>query len=156
MPREFVPPAAMTNVSSPAELVALIDNLLKSAPPPPDAVLKKVASVLTKARKAGVGAGIHQGMPPTTPGMTPDFASRWIKEYGCNVYVHAADVNLFSTQLKRDLLSIRGASNGAAEAPAEELASEPMELALRTSPARRPSTPARVMPYPPAAADVQA
>ena len=76
--------------------------------------------MLTKARKAGVGAGIHQGMPPTTPGMTPDFASRWIKEYGCNVYVHAADVNLFSTQLKRDLLSLRGASNDAAEAPAKQ------------------------------------
>ena len=38
-------------------------------------------------------------MPPTTPGMTPEFASKWISEYGCNVYVHAADVNLFSTQV---------------------------------------------------------
>ena len=31
------------------------------------------------------------------------YAATWIKDYGCNVYVHGADVNLFSTQLKRDL-----------------------------------------------------
>ena len=73
-------------------------------------------TIFTKARAAGVGAGIHQGMPPTTPGMTPDYASLWIND-GCNVYVHAADVNLFATQLKRDLLSIRGAPNGSAAAP---------------------------------------
>ena len=70
-------------------------------------------SIFTKARAAGVGAGIHQGMPPTTPGMTPDMATKWIEEFGCNVYVHAADVNLFATQLKRDLSQIKRATNGA-------------------------------------------
>merc|ERR1711953_1477333 len=39
-------------------------------------------TIFGKARAAGVGAGIHNGMPPTTPGMTPDYASRWIREYG--------------------------------------------------------------------------
>eukprot|EP00966_Prymnesium_polylepis_P021330 490519-Prymnesium_polylepis.1 len=56
-------------------------------------------TIFCKARAAGIGAGIHQGMPPTTAGMTPDDATRWIVEFGCNVYVHAADVNLFATQL---------------------------------------------------------
>mmetsp|Transcript_72668 Transcript_72668/g.133089 ORF Transcript_72668/g.133089 Transcript_72668/m.133089 type:complete len:270 (-) Transcript_72668:29-838(-) len=69
------------------------------------------------ARKAGVGAGIHNGMPPGTKGMTTDYAKRWIEEYGCNVYVHGADVNLFTAQLKRDLSTIRqegssGTENG--------------------------------------------
>ena len=50
-------------------------------------------------------------MPPTTPGMTPEFASKWINDYGCNVYVHAADVNLFSTMLKTNLATIRSATN---------------------------------------------
>lgn len=72
-------------------------------------------SIFTKARAAGVGAGIHQGMPPTTPGMTPEDVSRWIKEYGCNVYVHAADVNLFSTMLKTHLGIIRKATGTEAE-----------------------------------------
>ena len=50
--------------------------------------------------------------------MTPEFAARWISEYGCNVYVHAADVNLFATQLTRDLKTIRGAQGegGASDA----------------------------------------
>jgi len=67
-------------------------------------------TIFSKARAAGKGAGIHQGMPPTTPGMTPEFASKWIKDYGCNVYVHAADVNLFSSQLKGQLAQIRKAA----------------------------------------------
>ena len=66
------------------------------------------------ARERGVGAGIHQGMPPSTPGMTPAFAKAWLAA-GCNVYVHAADVNLFSDALARDLATIRGDKpNGAA------------------------------------------
>lgn len=69
-----------------------------------------IHTIFKKARAAGVGAGIHQGMPPTTPGMTPEYAAKWIGEYGCNVYVHGADVNLFGTQLKRDLASIRAAT----------------------------------------------
>lgn len=72
-------------------------------------------TIFAKARAAGVGAGIHQGMPPSTPGMTPDHATKWIKEFGCNVYVHAADVNLFSTLLKRDLHTIRAATGTAAD-----------------------------------------
>lgn len=72
-------------------------------------------TVFAKARAAGVGAGIHQGMPPTTPGMTPEYVSKWIKEYGCNVYVHAADVNLFSTMLKTHLRVIRDATGTNAE-----------------------------------------
>ena len=44
--------------------------------------------------------------------MTPEFASKWISEYGCNVYVHSADVTLFSTQLKRDLCTIRRSTAG--------------------------------------------
>ena len=80
-----------------------------------DEFQQAVKTIFQKARAAGVGAGIHQvsgwqwhvqtpncclqGMPPTTPGMTPEFATKWISEYGCNVYVHAADVNLFSTQV---------------------------------------------------------
>merc|ERR1711988_1869869 len=63
-------------------------------------------TIFTKARAAGVGAGIHNGMPPTTPGMTPEYAKRWVEDFGCNVYVHGADVNLFAAQLKRDLASI--------------------------------------------------
>eukprot|EP00746_Dinoflagellata_sp_MGD_P027732 gnl/MRDRNA2_/MRDRNA2_165477_c0_seq1.p1 gnl/MRDRNA2_/MRDRNA2_165477_c0~~gnl/MRDRNA2_/MRDRNA2_165477_c0_seq1.p1 ORF type:complete len:277 (-),score=60.59 gnl/MRDRNA2_/MRDRNA2_165477_c0_seq1:6-836(-) len=63
-------------------------------------------SIFTKARAAGVGAGIHNGMPPGTPGMTPEYAKRWVEDFGCNVYVHGADVNLFAAQLKRDLASI--------------------------------------------------
>merc|ERR1712232_1416112 len=66
-------------------------------------------TIFGKARAAGVGAGIHNGMPPGTPGMTTDYAQRWISEFGCNVYVHGADVNLFAAQLKRDFASIRGA-----------------------------------------------
>ncbi len=69
-------------------------------------------TIFAKARKAGVGAGIHQGMPPaSTPGMTPDFARTWIEDYGCNVYVHGADVNLFTAQLTRDLSTICGNRN---------------------------------------------
>lgn len=67
-------------------------------------------TIFTKARAAGKGAGIHNGMPPTTPGMTPEYATTWVKDYGCNVYVHGADVNLFSTQLKGDLGKIRAAT----------------------------------------------
>lgn len=63
-------------------------------------------TIFSKARAAGVGAGIHNGMPPGTAGMTTDFAQRWISDFGCNVYVHGADVNLFAAQLKRDLSSI--------------------------------------------------
>merc|ERR1712029_955587 len=44
-------------------------------------------TIFSKARAAGVGAGIHNGMPPGTPGMTPEYAKRWIEEFGCNVYV---------------------------------------------------------------------
>jgi len=69
-------------------------------------------TIFRKARAANVGAGIHQGMPPSTAGMTPEFASKWISEYGCNVYVHSADVTLFSTQLKRDLCTIRRSTAG--------------------------------------------
>jgi len=72
-----------------------------------DEFQQAIKTIFEKARAAGVGAGIHQGMPPTTPGMTPEFASKWISEYGCNVYVHAADVNLFSTQLKTHLSQIQ-------------------------------------------------
>lgn len=67
-------------------------------------------TIFTTARAAGVGAGIHQGMPPTTPGMTPEYVVKWINDYGCNVYVHAADVNLFSTMLKTQLGTIRKAT----------------------------------------------
>merc|ERR1712087_966882 len=65
-------------------------------------------TIFEKARAAGVGAGIHNGMPPGTPGMTPDYAKRWVQEFGCNVYIHGADVNLFAAQLKRDLRTIQG------------------------------------------------
>ena len=70
-------------------------------------------TIFGKARAANVGAGIHQGMPPTTPGMTPDYAGKWVGEYGCNVYVHSADVGLFATQLKRDIGAIRESEAGA-------------------------------------------
>ena len=73
---------------------------------------KALETIFAKARKANVGAGIHMGMPPTTAGMTPDMATRWITEYGCNVYIHAADVNLFATQLKRDLAQIKHTAGG--------------------------------------------
>ena len=73
---------------------------------------KALETIFGKARKANVGAGIHMGMPPTTAGMTPDVATRWITEWGCNVYIHAADVNLFATQLKRDLSQIKLAASG--------------------------------------------
>lgn len=63
--------------------------------------------IFAKARAAGVGAGIHQGMPPSTPGMTPDVASAWIAA-GCNVYVHSADVGLFADGLQSDLARVRG------------------------------------------------
>ena len=74
-------------------------------------------TIFGKARAAGVGAAIHQGVPPTTPGMTPEDASRWIRDYGCNVYIHAADMSLFVTQLKGDLSKIRAAT-GEADGPA--------------------------------------
>jgi 2-keto-3-deoxy-L-rhamnonate aldolase RhmA len=67
-------------------------------------------TIFAKARAANVGAAIHQGVPPTTPGMTPADAARWIGELGCNVYVHAADLNLFVTQLSRDLAAVREAT----------------------------------------------
>ena len=38
------------SASSPEALVGLIDNLLKSASPPPDEVLRKVAKTLSQAR----------------------------------------------------------------------------------------------------------
>lgn len=76
-----------------------------------------VATIFAKARAAGVGAGIHQGLPPTTPGMTPTDAARWIRG-GCNVYVHAADASLFATLLKRDVEAIRHDS-GEAQADAK-------------------------------------
>merc|ERR1711972_1305078 len=72
-------------------------------------------TIFGKARAAGVGAGIHNGMPPGTPGMTPDYAKRWLQEFGCNVYVHGADVNLFAAQLKRDLKVVRGSQPNSAE-----------------------------------------
>ena len=62
---------------------------------------------------------VPQGMPPTTPGMTPQYAAKWIAEYGCNVYVHSADVGLFSTQLKRDLGTIRDIVGDAPHGEAE-------------------------------------
>ena len=84
---------------------------LPPVPPESDVFQDALKTIFTKARAAGVGAGIHQGMPPTTAGMTPDDATRWITQCGCNVYVHAADVNLFATQLARDLKSIRAAAS---------------------------------------------
>lgn len=66
--------------------------------------------IFSKARAAGVGAGIHNGMEPGTPGMTMDFVQRWIS-WGCNVYVHGADVNLFAAQLKRDLATARSGND---------------------------------------------
>ena len=65
--------------------------------------------IFQKARKLNIGAGIHQGMPPDTPGMTPEFATKWIG-HGCNVYIHGADVGLFSCQLKNGLSEIRKAT----------------------------------------------
>ena len=67
-------------------------------------------TIFGKARAAGVGAAIHQGVSPTTRGMTPSDATRWIAEFGCNVYIHAADMSLFATQLTADLKQIRAAS----------------------------------------------
>lgn len=78
-------------------------------------------TIFTKARAAKVGAGIHNGMPPGTAGMTTEYASRWIKDFGCNVYVHGADVNLFAAQLKRDLSMIRGTVSAQSESDAKEV-----------------------------------
>jgi 2-keto-3-deoxy-L-rhamnonate aldolase RhmA len=72
-----------------------------------DTFQSALKTIFTKARAAGVGAAIHQGVPPTTPGMTPDYAVKWIQDYGCNVYIHAADMSLFATQLSADLAKVK-------------------------------------------------
>ena len=41
-----------------------------------------------------------------TPGLTLDYVQTWIREYGCNVYVHSADVNLFAAKLNTDLTTL--------------------------------------------------
>lgn len=74
-------------------------------------------TIWQKARAAGVGAAIHQGKPPDTPGCTPADEINWLKS-GCNVLVHGSDVTLFTTNLKNHLREIRagvGEHEGEAE-----------------------------------------
>lgn len=84
-------------------------------------------TIFSKARAAGVGAGIHNGMEPGTPGMTMDFVQRWIS-WGCNVYVHGADVNLLAAQLKRDLAAVRSDSDcqGTADQQSKRMKVDPV------------------------------
>lgn len=83
-------------------------------------------TIFSKARAAGVGAGIHQGKPPNEPGCTVVDSARFLTE-GCNVYVHSSDVSLFKTQLQSDLERIRpkreanGGGPPAKKARADEL-----------------------------------
>eukprot|EP00937_MAST-01D_sp_MAST-1D-sp2_P002000 g2000.t1 len=63
-------------------------------------------TIWRKARAAGVGAAIHQGKPPNTPGCTPADEISWLKN-GCNVLVHGSDVSIFTTALKTQLTEIR-------------------------------------------------
>ena len=41
-----------------------------------------------------------------TPGLTLDYVQTWIREYGCNVYVHSIDVRLFAAKLHTDLTTL--------------------------------------------------
>jgi len=72
-------------------------------------------AIFSKARAAGVGAGIHNGKEPGTPGTTMDFVQQWIS-WGCNFYVHGVDASMFSAQLKRDLAMVRCDSDHQGEA----------------------------------------
>ncbi len=61
-----------------------------------------VRSILTKARAAGVGAGLHYWF-----GFEQEIA--WYKETGANLVLHAGDLNVFGQALHSEYLELRHA-----------------------------------------------
>lgn len=73
---------------------------------------RAVAEILARARKAGIGSGIHVHYAKN--GLAQEIA--WAKETGANLIVHHSDILSFALGLQRDLAALKSGIEGSAEA----------------------------------------
>ena len=75
-----------------------------------------IETIITKARAAGKGAGIHYAFDNAL-----EYQEKWMKQ-GANIVLHSSDIYLYQQTLTRDLTRLKKAAGVEVAAPAGESA----------------------------------